>query len=118
MQQAVYPASPRRRSPNPIFSNSTTGSITVKTSGSTAAGPPIAGRHGPLLGDIVLARETVAGEAADRDIDLGHHATHLIVHGFLHLVGYDHETENEAVVMEGLETFIMKDLGIADPYAS
>ena len=85
---------------------------------SFAAGPPVAGRYGPLLGDVVLARETLAGEAAERGIRLADHATHLIVHGFLHLIGYDHESEPEAVVMEGLETFIMEDLGIADPYAN
>ncbi|WP_291748697.1 rRNA maturation RNase YbeY [Bauldia sp.] len=82
------------------------------------AAPPVGGRFGPLLGDILLARETVLREASERGIRLGDYVTHLVIHGFLHLVGYDHQTEKEAVVMEGLETFIMEDLGLHDPYAS
>ena len=74
-------------------------------------------RFGPLLGDIVLAAETVAREAAEQGLTLGHHLTHLIVHGFLHLIGHDHETEAEAVVMERLETAILAGIGVADPYA-
>jgi len=81
------------------------------------AGPPVAGRYGPLLGDVVLAFETVAAEAAEKGVPFDDYVSHMIVHGFLHLLGYDHETDEEAVVMEGLETAIMKDLGIADPYA-
>lgn len=77
----------------------------------------IPGRFGPALGDIALARETIAAEAAAGDLTFADHLTHLIVHGFLHLLGYDHETESEAVVMEGLETAILGSLGIADPYA-
>ena len=72
---------------------------------------------GPLLGDLVLAQETVTGEAATAGLSLDHHLTHLVVHGFLHLLSYDHETEEEAAVMEGLETAILAALGIADPYA-
>ena len=82
------------------------------------AAPPAGGRFGPLLGDIVLARETMLREAAERGVGVVEYTTHLVVHGFLHLVGYDHETDEEAVVMEGLETFIMEDLGLHDPYAS
>ena len=78
----------------------------------------LAGRLGPLLGDIVLAAETVAREAEDEGLALDDHLTHLIVHGFLHLLGYDHEDEAEAAVMEGLETAILGGLGIADPYAA
>lgn len=77
----------------------------------------IPGCYGPALGDIALARETVAAEASAGDLTFADHLTHLIVHGFLHLLGYDHETESEAVVMEGLETAILANLGIADPYA-
>jgi probable rRNA maturation factor len=69
-----------------------------------------------LLGDIVLAQETVAAEAADQGLTFDHHLTHLIVHGFLHLLGHDHETEAEALVMERLETAILGGMGIADPY--
>jgi probable rRNA maturation factor len=75
------------------------------------------GRFGPLLGDIVLARETVIGEAAEAGIAADAHLSHLIVHGFLPLLGYDHNDEKTAAMMEGLETAILATLGIADPYA-
>ena len=81
------------------------------------AGPPIGGRFGPLLGDIVLARETIAREAEGQGLTIDDHLTHLIVHGFLHLVGYDHVEDADAAVMERLETAILASLGIADPYA-
>ena len=81
------------------------------------AAPVISGRFGPLLGDIVLARETIAAESEAGGLDFAGHLTHLIVHGFLHLVGYDHETDAEAAIMERLETDILGGLGIADPYA-
>jgi len=71
----------------------------------------------PALGDIVLACETVGREAIEEGIAFEAHATHLIVHGFLHLLGFDHEEDAEAERMEALETVILADLGIADPYA-
>lgn len=71
----------------------------------------------PLLGDIILALETVEREAALESKALDHHLTHLIVHGFLHLLGYDHMTDSEAETMEQLETRILADLDIPDPYA-
>jgi probable rRNA maturation factor len=71
----------------------------------------------PMIGDIVLAAETVAAEAAAAGLTIDAHIAHLLVHGFLHLVGYDHELDAEAAVMEGLETAILAGLGIADPYA-
>ncbi len=71
----------------------------------------------PALGDIVLACETVRREAQEAGIAFAAHATHLIVHGFLHLLGFDHEEDAEAERMEALETAILADLGIADPYA-
>jgi probable rRNA maturation factor len=74
---------------------------------------PVAG----LLGDISLARETLEREAAEQGVTLEAHFTHLVVHGFLHILGYDHMTESEALQMEGLETEILAGLGIADPYA-
>jgi probable rRNA maturation factor len=70
-----------------------------------------------LLGDISLARETLEREAAEQGVALEAHFTHLVVHGFLHILGYDHQTEAEALQMEGLETEILAGLGIADPYA-
>ena len=73
---------------------------------------PVAG----LLGDITLARETLVREAADLDKSFADHFTHLVVHGFLHILGYDHIQESDALVMEGLETQILATLGIPDPY--
>lgn len=71
----------------------------------------------PFLGDIAVAFETVAREASEEGKTLADHFAHLVVHGFLHLVGYDHETEEQAQEMEGLEVAILAGLGIADPYA-
>jgi probable rRNA maturation factor len=69
-----------------------------------------------ILGDIVLARETLEREAAELDKPFTDHYTHLVVHGFLHILGYDHVDEAQALVMEGLETQILATLGIPDPY--
>lgn len=69
------------------------------------------------LGDIVVALETVLDEAKREDKTPADHLAHLIVHGVLHLIGYDHETDNEAEEMEALETRILAGLLIADPYA-
>ncbi|MDP3908180.1 rRNA maturation RNase YbeY [Novosphingobium sp.] len=75
------------------------------------AGPP------ELLGDIALALETCAREAADKQVPLDHHAAHLIVHGLLHLAGHDHEVSPaDARAMEQLEIKALALLGIADPY--
>lgn len=70
-----------------------------------------------LLGDIVLARETCAREADEKAISIADHATHLIVHGTLHLVGYDHGDDASAGAMEALEVKALASLGIANPYA-
>ena len=75
------------------------------------------GRWPLLLGDIVLAWETVAREAADEGKPLDHHISHLIVHGLAHLVGHDHEDEGEAEEMEALERRVLQSLAIPDPYA-
>ena len=72
---------------------------------------------GPLLGDIVLGYETVEEEAALADKPLHHHIAHLVVHGFLHLLGYDHEQNAEAERMEELERVALASLGVPDPYA-
>ena len=69
-----------------------------------------------LLGDIVLAHGVCAAEAAERGIAIETHATHLIVHGVLHLLGYDHMTDTEAEAMEAIETDALASLGIDDPY--
>lgn len=74
-------------------------------------GPP------EMLGDIALAHETCAREAAEKGIALDAHATHLIVHGMLHLAGHDHvDNDSQAEAMEALEIAALAKLGIADPY--
>ena len=79
--------------------------------------PPGSAVFGPLLGDIVVARETVVAEASDLGLAFEDHLTHLLVHGLLHLFGHDHLEDDEAERMESLETEILARLGIADPYA-
>lgn len=69
------------------------------------------------LGDIVLAAETVVREANEQALSPRHHLSHLVVHGVLHLLGYDHMEPNDADEMEQLEAEILASLGIADPYA-
>jgi probable rRNA maturation factor len=72
-----------------------------------------------LLGDIALAYETCASEAAEKGVTLEAHAAHLIVHGLLHLAGYDHETSpDDATAMEALEVRALASMGIADPYGA
>lgn len=68
------------------------------------------------LGDIIIARETVEREAAAKAIPFADHLRHLTVHGLLHLLGYDHETDEDAEVMESLEIEILRRMGIPDPY--
>jgi probable rRNA maturation factor len=80
--------------------------------------PGAASGDGAYLGDVVLAAETVLHEVADRGIEPRHHLQHLVVHGLLHLLGYDHQTEATAEEMEGLEAEILATLGVADPYAA
>ena len=75
-----------------------------------------AGGERGALGDVVLAAEVVRAEAEEAGIAPMHHFQHLVVHGLLHLIGYDHEQDEEAAVMEGLEVDILRALGIADPY--
>lgn len=75
------------------------------------------GKPGPMLGDIIIARETVEREAVDLEKSFTDHLTHLMVHGFLHLFGYDHMHGEEAEIMESLETRILVSLGLSDPYA-
>jgi probable rRNA maturation factor len=77
---------------------------------SDAAGPEL------MLGDVILARGVCAAEAADKGIPLESHATHLMVHGTLHLLGYDHRDDDSAADMEAREVRALARLGIADPY--
>jgi probable rRNA maturation factor len=69
-----------------------------------------------LLGDIVLARGVCEAEAADKGVSVEQHATHLLVHGTLHLLGYDHHEDEEAADMEAREVRALARLGIANPY--
>jgi probable rRNA maturation factor len=80
-----------------------------------ASGPDI-GEGTRLLGDIVIAFETLERECADENRDFLHHLAHLTVHGFLHLNGYDHQTDAQAEAMERLERKIMARLNMPDPY--
>ncbi|MCA0400961.1 MAG: rRNA maturation RNase YbeY [Proteobacteria bacterium] len=74
------------------------------------------GDEAPALGDIALAFETCAREAREEGKELPDHLTHLVVHGVLHLLGHDHETDDEAEAMEALEVRVLAGLGINDPY--
>lgn len=69
-----------------------------------------------ILGDIVIAYETLARESTDEDRDFLHHLTHLTVHGYLHLVGYDHQDDAQATDMEALESKIMTHMQLPDPW--
>ena len=80
-----------------------------------SAGPNGAQRH---IGDIVIAYETLAREAAAQRKPLAHHLAHLAVHGFLHLSGHDHANEDDAAAMEDLEISILARLQIPNPYAA
>ena len=73
-------------------------------------GPPLE------LGDLALAFQTCAREAGEGNKPLAHHLTHLIIHVLLHCLGYDHETDPDADLMEGLETRILATMGLPDPY--
>ncbi|MDO8800338.1 rRNA maturation RNase YbeY [Phenylobacterium sp.] len=70
------------------------------------------------LGDVALAHGVCVREAAEQGKSLAHHLQHLVAHGVLHLVGYDHETDDDAEDMEGLERVVMAGLGAPDPYGA
>ena len=77
----------------------------------------VGGVEAAALGDIALAYETMVREAETSGVRLADHYRHLVAHGFLHLMGYDHQTNEQAERMEALETRILARLGVADPYA-
>jgi probable rRNA maturation factor len=81
------------------------------------AGPVGPGDAPRMLGDIAIAYETTRKEADDEQKPFDHHLSHLAVHGFLHLIGYDHENDADAEVMEALEVKVLAQLGIPNPYA-
>jgi probable rRNA maturation factor len=76
--------------------------------------PPVV--RSPLLGDLVICAPLVAQEAREQDKEPLHHWAHLVVHGVLHLVGYDHQNETEAATMEAAEREILAGIGLPDPY--
>lgn len=69
-----------------------------------------------FLGDIAIARETCMREASEKNVALRDHAAHLIIHAMLHLIGYDHQTDEEAELMERRESEILATMGVDDPY--
>ena len=71
-----------------------------------------------ILGDIVISKDTILREAKNSKKNFNQHLTHIGIHGLLHLLGYSHDKEKEALIMEGLEIDILKDLGIPNPYES
>jgi probable rRNA maturation factor len=79
--------------------------------------PAAVGDRGPLLGDIVVAFEYVSEEAREAGRSLRDHLAHMLVHGMLHLLGFDHENEHEGEEMEDFERRILAELGIEDPYS-
>ncbi len=83
-----------------------------------AASPEIEGGPPVLLGDVVLSFETMANESERRGIPLRDHLCHLVIHGVLHLAGYDHDSPATATAMEGLERRALAELGISDPYVT
>lgn len=81
-----------------------------------SADGPEAGSRDPVLGDVIFARDTITREAREQHKTFRNHMAHLIIHGVLHLLGYDHETGQQADHMETLERKILARLDIADPY--
>jgi len=78
----------------------------------------VPGEGEPPLGDIILARETVAREAGEQGKALGDHTAHLVLHGVLHLLGFDHDTDDKAAKMELVEREVLASLGVSDPYVT
>ena len=101
------------------MSRNTAAKNPIKNPIKATAREPRSARGAPrLLGDIVIAYETAAREARAEHKPFAHHLAHLAVHGFLHLVGYDHAADDEANAMEGLETAILAGLDVPDPYVA
>ena len=91
--------------------------LAAEAEGATPVPPPVGTSDDPeMLGDIALAWDTCETEAKQAGKQMADHVTHLIVHGFLHLLGYDHIREGDARLMEALEVRILASLGLSDPY--
>jgi probable rRNA maturation factor len=110
---AASPASRRARAAAPPDPRGAGG--TAAPPAATAGGGKRPPRH---FGDVVIAYETAAREAVAEGKSLRNHVAHLAVHGFLHLLGYDHETDAEAAAMEQLEVAVLKRLAVSDPYVA
>ena len=92
--------------------------LSAKIPGTRPRAPEADFTGGLTLGDIAIARETCLREAGETDTPLAAHVTHLVVHGLLHLLGYGHESGDDAAKMERLETEILGKLGFPDPYST
>lgn len=79
---------------------------------------PADDESGAFLGDLALCPEVIAGDAVTLTRDLVHHLTHILLHGVLHLLGFDHEAEDDAAEMEGLECELLASIGLPDPYSA
>lgn len=90
--------------------------LASEVEGAAPFAPDVGDPMGAELGDIAIAWETCAREAAEQGKTMAAHVTHLLVHGVLHLLGYDHIRANDAALMEACELRILATLGIADPY--
>lgn len=84
--------------------------VTALKASGTDAGPPV------MLGDIVICGPVIVREATEQGKSISDHLRHMVVHGFMHLLGYDHINEDEAAIMEAKETVILKKLNVSDPY--
>src|SRR2546428_451406 len=107
-----------RASPSPASAPPTSSAIRWSPASCAPMTPTMAPAGPMLLGDVVVARETMAAEAAGQGKALADHFVHLTVHGVLHLLGYDHEKASDAEMMEGLEIVVLAGLGVGDPYRS
>lgn len=92
--------------------------LSANSDGGSPEVPPTSDFGEPFvnIGDIAIAYETCANEAKQAGISTGNHVTHLITHGILHLLGYDHETDADADLMEKLEIELLASMGIGNPY--